>query len=56
VESVRRAKSSYAARDLPFPDLAALAFLTGFVVADIEGAVLLELSDVVRISRLALNQ
>jgi hypothetical protein len=48
---------NYAARDLPFPDLAALAFLTGLIVADTESigrvaAVLLEpSSDVVRISR-----
>ena len=53
---------NYAARDLPFPDRATLAFLTGLIVADTESmcggaAVSLEpSSDVVRISRLALNQ
>jgi hypothetical protein len=52
---------TYAARDLPFPDRATLAFLAGFVVADTECVLGLavfsvESSDVVRISRCALNQ
>jgi acyl dehydratase len=51
------ATDNYAARELPFPGRAALGFLTGFVVSDMEwlAGVSFE-SDVVRISRWALNQ
>jgi hypothetical protein len=47
--------TTYAARDLPFPDRATLAFLTRVVVADAESkcaaAAVSPLSDLVRISR-----